>query len=247
MRRWLIFGLGLATVMLIAGCGGTSRQSEFQPSAESEISSEAEEAPYEAVEESETEEVGGPLANVGTITVLPEQGEEFTNHYRLGPLLYASDGSPPEEALAACNPAAAVPIDRSVFARGEVTVKYSQGTLPAEFDENLGYDTVVTNGDGEGLLAIRVDGEWQCRTSFYLEFQPGESQTFPIWVIIQGVLTNSRPRVPASVFNTWYFGPVTPYNVSLGLVIRGPGAGWCEEEWEGKVERLFLYNRSGRC
>lgn len=256
MRRWLILGLGVATVMLAVGCGSGSSsppQSELQSSTETEATSTSPSA-----EESQAES-GGPLTSVGTITGSPEKGTTFSDDYRVGPLLYSKEGSPPEEVLDACNVNNSTAIASSVFARGQVTITYQEGTLPTEVGVGS-LERVVQEVDrgeepGEGqlpsLVAFHAGGEWWCSsTSFVLHFQPRESQTFPIWVIAAQVLSNAQPRVPASRLNAWYFNPIgPPLEVDGGSVItRGPGAGWCEEETVGgKVERLFLYNRSGSC
>jgi hypothetical protein len=246
LRRSLVCVLGLVTALLVLGCGSGSQPSAPQPNQETEISPEAEEPTHEAVEESQTE-VGGPLSNVGTITTSPEKDMAFVSHYSLGPLMYASEGTPPEGALEACFPSSPPQIARSVFARGKLTVTYSEGSLPVEEYTTNTLRAVNANEEGAGLMAIEVGGEWYCRTSFYLSFEPGGSQTFPIWIIVEGVLTNGRPRVPASTYSGWYFNPIILSSYGGDETIHGPGAASCEREWEGTVERLFLYNRSGRC
>jgi len=255
MHRWLILALGVATAMLITGCGNASHspsQSEFPPSAETEETSVSSSA-----EESEAEP-GGPLTNVGTITESDGEGTTFSNHYRVGPLLYSNDGTPPEEVLEACNlindP---TELATSVFMRGQVAITYQEGTLPTEV--SLGSVTgpvvqEVNNGEeGSGqlnsLTAFHAGGAWWCTsTSSSIEFQPGETQTLPIWTIVSRVLSNAQPRLPARTLNAWYFEVIGPPLVTGRTVTtHGPGAGLCKEEYSFKEKLLFLYNRSGSC
>lgn len=251
MYRWLILGLGVTTLMFAVGCGSASHSpppSEPQSSAETEATSTP---PSMAESESEP---GGPLADVGTITRSDEEGTTFSDHYRVGPILYSKEGTPPEEVLEACNVNYPTLTARSVFARGQVTITYQEGTLPTEVSLGTVGEAVVQdvdNGEAEsggpvGPVAFRAGGEWLCQTSFSLEFQPGESQTLPFWIIAR-ILSNSQPRVPASTLNAWYFNFIDPYYVNHSVIIHGPGTGWCTEGPWGKEQRLFLYNRSGSC
>ena len=199
-------------------------------------------------------EPGGPLADVGTITRSDEEGTTFSDHYRVGPIIYSKEGTPPEEVLEACNVNYPTLTARSVFASGQVTITYQEGTLPTEVSLGTVGEAVVQdvdNGEAEsggpvGPVAFRAGGEWLCQTSFSLEFQPGESQTLPFWIIAR-ILSNSQPRVPASTLNAWYFNFIDPYYVNHSVIIHGPGTGWCTEGPWGKEQRLFLYNRSGGC
>lgn len=249
MRRWLVFGLGLPIVMLAVGCGSSS-QSPSPSEPQSRAETEAMSAPP-STEESESEsEPGGPLANVGTITESDGEGTTFSDRYRVGPLTYSNESTPPEEVLEACNRNYPNELATSVFARGEVTLTYQEGTLPTEV--NIGgevqevYNGAPESGQLDNAVAVQVDGQWLCTTA--IEFQQGESQTLPIWVIVSRVLSNAQPRVPASVFNTWYFefiGP--PFPPDRSVKTSGPGAGLCKEAYGVEEHLLFLYNRSGSC
>ncbi|MHB8492796.1 MAG: hypothetical protein ACYDA6_11375, partial [Solirubrobacteraceae bacterium] len=190
MCRWLIRGLGLATVILLVGCGSASQS---PPQRALQSSAETETTPTSRSAEESRSELGGPLADVGTITGSPEKGTTFTDHYRVGPLLYSNEGSPPEEVLAACNITNSTVIASSVFARGQVTIAYQEGTLPTEVVVgSLASVQEVNNRDLGDVVAFSAGGKWSCNsTSFVLHFQPGESQTFPIWIIAAGVLSNA--------------------------------------------------------
>jgi hypothetical protein len=244
MRRSLILGLGVVLAMLTVGCGSETNspsQSEVQSSEETEVASTP-----PSTEESQPE-VGGPLSYVGTITGSGE-GTTFSDVYSLGPLLYSKEGTPPEAVLNACHFNNSTTIASSVFARGQLIIKYEEGSLPTEVGITS-WENIV-KGNLAAVVAFRADGEWQCRgieEEFFLEFQPGESQTLPIWLTGYERLSNAQPRVPASVLNTWYFNYIgQPLGNQGRLTIHGPGAGWCEEEFN-EEERLLLYNRSGSC
>src|SRR5260221_1251168 len=270
MRRWLILGVGLAVTALVAIAlttlgGGQSRGTAIREAcgpfgasprysecalnyavAHGEATVNSESAPTDATTEAPPEKIGGSLSYVGTITGSGE-GTAFSDNYRLGPLLYSKEGTPPEAVLNACNLNNPTLIARSVCARGQLTITYQEGSLPTAIGINSWEE--VVQGKLYGVVAFRVNGEWQCRNEegLTLEFQPGGSQTLPIWVIAVQVLSNAQPRVPASVLNTWYFNFVgQPLGNQGSLTIHGPGAGWCEEEFS-EEERLLLYNRSGSC
>ena len=137
-------------------------------------------------------------------------------------------------------------IDSSVFIRGQLKVTYQEGSIPTTVPT---ITELIAGEDTLGIgLALDVDGSWQCTeligTSF--EFQPGETQTFPFWLILPGILTNEQPRVPVAVQNSWYFNF---FGQQLGLEevkVGGPGKVWCEDEYLEEW-RLFLYGRPGRC
>jgi hypothetical protein len=251
MRCWLIL-FGLATAMLVVGCGSSSPPlNEFRASTETEETS----APPPSTEESQSGP-GGPLADVGTITESDGEGTTFSDRYRVGPLMYSEEVTPPEEVLEACNLNYPTELATSVFAHGEVTLTYQEGTLPTEV--SLGsvtgpvvqevYNGEVESGNLNNLTAFRISGEWSCTsTSLGIEFQQGESQTLPFWVIVPRVLSNAQPRIPASVFNTWYFEAIGPYLGSRTVKTSGPGAALCEGAYGVEEHLLFLYNRSGSC
>lgn len=251
MRRWLILGLGVATVIFAVGCGSSSQS---PPPSELQTSTEIAETSNPPRTEEGESEPGGPLADVGTITGSDGKGTTFSNRYRVGPLLYSSEATPPEEVLEACNLNYPTELATSVFVRGQLTMTYQEGSLPTEV--GLGSaESIVGDEYGEGALnsavAFRTGGEWLCRTQLSFEFQPGESQTLPIWIIVPQVLSNAQPRLPASVYNKWYFSLVRPHfatdPIEPKLTAHGPGAELCNEEYGVKEELLFLYNRSGGC
>ena len=228
---------------LVAGCGSSSAPevSEVEPTEaaetrDPEVTEEAEPQP---------EEIGGPIETVGTTVVTDERGTTFEDTFKLGPLGEGEEGAPPASVLGACNYVSPGLTARAAFARGEMSVSYTEGTVPV-------YVAIPPSGIVQGeelydaLVAFELNNEWQCaqeelETASW-EFQPGETKTMPIWFLAGNLISNERPQVPAELYNSWYFAPV-------GLPLRrpstvtGPGAIKC-----GQYEtRLYLYKRSGRC
>lgn len=189
------------------------------------------------------EEPGGPLGDVGTIAN-HEKGMTFRDHFKIGPLLYPDEGTPPEEVLEACNLQYQGVIEKSVFARGEMSVSYAEGSFP----EFLGIDAegIVQGTDTAiDVVAYQMNGEWLCRqeelASTRYEIQPGETWNMPIWYIAEDILNNAQPRVPLEVLNGWHFQFVGPL-MSGTRTYSGPGVGECYG-----YDELYLYNRSGSC
>ena len=115
------------------------------------------EAAVEKQEAAEEEAVGLPLANVGTLTASDGEGTSFAESFRLGPLLYSSEGTPPSVVLDACGANYSTTIDQAVYSRGEVAISYREGglatTVPIVPNETV-------NGDGYlGVTAFQVDGD----------------------------------------------------------------------------------------
>jgi hypothetical protein len=179
------------------------------------------------------------------MVVTDERGTTFTDTFSLGPLGEGEEGAPPASVLSACNYVSAGLTARGAFARGEMSISYTEGTVPE-------YVAIPPSGIVEGeelfdaLVAFELNGEWQCAqeeletTSW--EFQPGETKTMPIWLLVGDIISNEHPQVPAEIYNSWYFAPIgVPFrNPSR---VTGPGAIKC-----GEYEtRLFLFKRSGEC
>jgi len=233
------------------GSGNSSASSSPQTEAQSSETTEAQET-TPSTTEAPPEEVGGPLSFVGTIT---GSGDNTTvsNRYSLGPLLYGSKETPPEEVLQACYMTESAIANASVFARGEVTTTYQEGSLPLPFIL-ISWEELALGGELSLITAFQLDGEWHCNSGYSeyegstsIEMQPGEALTVPFWIIGSRVLTNGQPRIPASELDSWSFKFIaSTYGYSHQLTVHGPGAGSCEEE-VGEEQRLLMYNRSGSC
>jgi len=190
---------------------------------------------------SSEEELGGPLTDVGTISV-SNNSTAFRDHFKIGPLVYPNEGTPPEEVLEACNLQYQGVVEKSAFARGEMSVSYAEGSFP----EFFGIETegiVQGTGAGANVVAYELNGEWLCRQeeleSTSYEIQHGETWNMPIWFIAEDILNNAQPRVLTEVKNDWHFKYVGP-NMTGTWKYNGPGAGEC-----AGYEELYLYNRSG--
>lgn len=202
-----------------------------------------------AATEEVSQSVGGPVSFVGTITGSDGRGTTLVDRYSLGPLINGSEGAPPEVVLNACRINEPGAIASSVFARGQVTTIYQEGSLPLAVPLNS-WEELAQGGDYFLIAAFRLDGEWRCNSETelgaFMELEPGESLSVPVWVVGTRVLTNAQPELPASVTNAWYFKFIASVNGYSELSITGPGAAHCEEEL-GEEQRLMLWNRSGRC
>ena len=222
-----------------AECVAELRAEEGRPApAPEEAEAETVEEP---VAEPPVEEPGGPLAYVGTIAI-SNKGTAFVDRYKIGPLIYPDEGMPPEEVLEACNLSYPSVLDKSVFARGEISVSYTEGS----FSELMGIDaenTVQDHGPGMEVVAYQKDGEWLCRQeeleSTSYEIRPGETWDLPIWFIAEEALSNAEPRVSTETENGWNFRFIGP-NMYGDWRYSGPGAGEC-----AGYEELYLYNRTG--
>jgi len=239
--------ISLIAVLLAAvafgGCGNDAEtESESRQAALAIEEQEAREERELVAEEKEAEEQ--ELTTVGTITGAGE-GTAVRNTYRLGPLLYPDEGTPPEAALSACLISGSAAISSSVFAEGELEIEYTEGTLPIPI--YLSNELIQTEGLQATLAAQEIDGEWLCAIEdvlgVYLELEPGETHTISFWVVDPGVLSNAQPELPDEVKNSWYFDFVGPIGNQTELTIQGPGAVFCEEEFD-QEERLMLYNRA---
>ncbi|MBS1885298.1 MAG: hypothetical protein JSS97_20290, partial [Actinobacteria bacterium] len=181
------------------------------------------------------------LENVGTIAISNHKGTAFVDHYKIGRLIYPDEAMPPEEVLSACNLTYQSVLDKSVFAPGEISVSYTEGSFP----ELMGIDaesTIQGNGPGMEVVAYQKDGQWLCRqeelASTSYEIQPGETWNLPIWFIAEEALSNAQPRISTETRNEWHFRFVGP-NMYGNWKYSGPGAGEC-----GGYDELYLYNRS---
>lgn len=254
----LSLGLFLALAVILAGCGSSS-----QPPAPSEArpTPNAEEATSSPSAKQPEPEPGDSLSTVGTLTETDGEGTTFSDNFRLGPLLSGGEHAPPEEVLDACNLTDPAEVAESVFARGQVTLTYQEGQLPVQVNLGGGYGGVqeVTTGEGYGegaldsAVAFQVGDEWWCVTGGgAIEFQKGESQTLPIWVLVSRVLSNAHPQVPKDILDRWYFEELGPPlgmpGINHSVATTGPGAGRCARRYGASKEQLlFLYNRSGGC
>ncbi len=240
----LVIALGAGVV---SGCGNGGSQSVIETETGTETVGRVEDSTEPAEEpEPEIEELGGQIEPVGTMTVTDERGTTFRETFSIGPLSNGEEAPPPASVLGACDFSVPSQTAQAAFARGEITVSYTEGTIPEQ---------VVINPQGivegeelfDAAAAVELGGEWLCigelGTSY--EFQPGETQALPMWLAVGGILSNEHPQVPADVYNTWRFHPVGPPDLLLRRpsTVSGPGAIKCDQY----ETQLYLYNRSGSC
>lgn len=255
MRLPAVSALGVVALLFVAavaGCGGSeSKQPTAAPREQSgnglaERHQRKSTGTTNAVPSSEVsapeKEPGGPLQDVGTFTVSDKEGTAYRNRYKIGPFFYPDEGSPPEEVLETCNLWNRAIVEKSVFARGEISVSYTEGSFPESF--GIDAEGIVSGTDiGIEVTAYQIGGKWLCRQEEQVlyEIQPHETWNIPIWFIDEAVLNNAQPQVPPEVSNGWHFGSVGPPMTGT-FIFRGPGAGDCYG-----YEAIYLYNRSGHC
>jgi hypothetical protein len=186
-------------------------------------------------------EPGGPLHEVGTMTETDGKGTAVHLQYTLGPLGYSPAGTPSTAVLEACHENYTSTIPQMGYSRGQMTVSYTEGSLPAEIA--LGANGAVlgisTASKWSGSVAYDVEGQWKCpaneEAGTSVTFQPGETKTFPMWVL-SGGLSNAQPRFSPAVMNGWEFTGVTVGTNPMEVTTTGPNAGRCESR-----DVLMLY------
>jgi hypothetical protein len=192
---------------------------------------------------SPTAEPGGSLRYVGTISQSNSEGTGISSKYSLGHLVYVP---PPTPVLEACNAASAETTAQTAYARGQVVVSYTHGSLAQDIELVPGEVVISTSKDApwQGTVAFDVAGQWRCdgtgeESGINVSFQPGETKTFPFWVLAQ-VLSNASPHVNPAVAEAWKFNAsgITIGTSRPTVTTSGPHAGSCENE-----DVLMLYAR----
>jgi len=195
---------------------------------------------------STAEEPGGPLSEVGTIRHSDGEGTAIGSSYELGPLIYSTTATPPAAVLEACGANYSTTIAQMAFARGQVTVSYTEGSLAQNIEFVPEGSVVSTSRQApwQGTVAYDIEGQWKCNGSGEesgadVTFQPGESKTVPFWILAQ-VLSNATPQVTPEMMDAWKFAPsgISTGGVHSVVTTSGRGAGRCEVE-----DVLMLYAR----
>ncbi len=188
-------------------------------------------------------EPGGPLSYVGTISQSNSEGTGVSSKYSLGHLIYVP---PPTPVLEACKAASAETTVQTAYARGQVVVSYTHGSLAQDMELVPGEVVATTSKDApwHGIVAFDDEGQWKCdstgeESDINVTFQPGETKTFPFWVLAQ-VLSNASPHVNPAVAEAWKFNAsgITIGTSRPTVTSSGPHAGSCENE-----DVLMLYAR----
>jgi len=241
-------GLSVAAAVLLAsGCGGgqaSTSVSVSQPATTDQATTSAGStatAPRPAA--------GDHLAPVATIT-RSAKGTAFAESISLGPIRYGEEGAPPAEVLDACGENDTATIATSAFVEGAVTVSYTRGILPATGYFQLGHDQPVfqnivgnlepgENEPTESLLVINHDGAWDCQGDaegrVQLNFQPGQSTTYELWILMIGARTNEHPTLTQGSLDVLGLAPLL-HSEALGTTptttVTGPRAATCRNPEE---------------
>jgi len=203
-------------------------------------------------EEAAAVAAAGPLSYVGTVTYSDDDGTTFKAGFKVGRLHTASELRPPEPVLSACGDDYSTGIASSLFARGEATITYEEGSLPYEFNV-FGSGTEDGERQEAAHTALEIDGLWECTgENGVVTFEPGETLTFPFWMVAPLVISNAEPDIDWAQVDTWSIGAETGgIEVGDGLGVArtsGPGAVSCflpgVEGMKGTLAyRLLLYGR----
>jgi hypothetical protein len=191
------------------------------------------------------------LPEIGTYTVA-SKNTKFVSEIRLGSLQYGQAGAPPSEVLSAC-PGASESVGNAAFAQGEMIATYSEGSVAFQVSLN-GKGSMA--GVGSSNLALHTSSGWTCSGEeiTQLTFQPGQSATFPFWIINGEALTNARPRLSQAELNRVALN-LKPFGAweheqPTSITVSGPQAVTCESEQGEQRYKLLPYaqlNKGGSC
>jgi hypothetical protein len=223
----------------LTGCGSTHTASSptvvtIPPSSPPQASTVAS-TPTQTATTSAPPEAGGQ-PTLGAITATNGHGTAIKQEYRLGPPLYGNTSPPPAEALEACNANSPELVASSVFASGEDTVRYTEGSLPIQVHiDPVDVASAAVRGETAATrVPFSINGRWQCDSSsqeMTVTLQPGQNTTYPIWVIIENAMSNQHPHVGASELHEWEFtgGGIHPETDFLETRhSTGPNATGCQ-------------------
>jgi hypothetical protein len=179
---------------------------------------------------------GGPLSRVGALTASGSEGRVVSAAYRLGPLLYSKEGSPPQAVLKACgvDPSA---LANTVFSRGEITATFVEGPTIADF--RFSPHESVDGQSYRGVTAFDVSGNWLCGGEFETILKRGAPKSFRFWIVSE-VLSDAEPEVSKANLNTWHFVLIP---VLAHPTFRATGAGAANCDYRGDDDMLMLYAR----
>jgi hypothetical protein len=180
------------------------------------------------------------------------KGTIFREEYRLGAIKYGSEGAPPSEVLEACNRNDSTVIETSGFARGQVTLAYLHGVVPATAFVTMvrGMDTVAGPETFTAIPVLNHDGSWDCAGnsqeragSVQLTFRPGQSTTYELWFLLLNARTNVHPTLPQHTINEVTLSLSTTVD-QIGLsgtsTVQGPHAATCMGPNEPLPDHLLL-------
>ena len=243
-----------AAVVALAACGGGGASSTTTTAgvatAPSALSSQASSATtaHTPASPAPSSEV---LPYIGSVTD-SGKGTIFREEYRLGAIKYGSEGAPPSEVLEACHRNDSTVIETSGFARGQVTLAYLHGVVPATAFVTMvrGMATVTGTEPFTAIPVLKHDGSWDCAGnsqeragSVQLTFRPGQSTTYELWFLLLNARTNVHPTLPQHTLNevTLSLGAtVDQIGLSGTSTVQGPHAATCMGPNEPLPDHLLL-------
>lgn len=243
-RRYASLGLSLVALTL-AGCGGSNRPA-LGVGSETVFTAPEAATTSSTTHTTTTAAPSNPSHYVGTISQSDGEGTAFNVQYRIGKPVAGSASRPPQAVLTACDYTYSPWIASAVFVPGQVTISYTEGSLPITLFIASAAFAMDETPDQSAEVAFDLEGDWHCPAdeegeNLSFEFQPGQSRTMMMWLLWAEILSNAHPRLSGSETNGWEFQPigVNPGGNALPhITARGPGAATCYGE-----PLLMLYDR----
>lgn len=233
--------LALIVALVLVGCGSSGPTSSTASSAQPVANASTDQTGSPSSSQT-TPATAATLPGIGTYTVVAKN-TKFVSEIRLGSLQYGQAGAPPSEVLSAC-PGASESAGNAAFAQGEMIATYAEGSVPFQVSLN-GKGSMA--GVGSSNLALHTSSGWTCSGEeiAQLTFQPGQTATFPFWIINGEALTNARPRLsPAELnrvsLNLKPFG-AWEHEQPTSITVSGPQAVTCGSEQGEQRYKLLPY------
>jgi hypothetical protein len=186
---------------------------------------------------------GDPVHYAGTMTISSTDAT-ITASFSVGPVVYSTAGTPPTEALEACdwdNPSV---IANTAFVRGELTLHYARGSASSALA--LLRPVLLISGQEAGKAVLDIDHHWACgQNAQHPEeiLHRGEFRRYAMWLLTEPL---GSSKIRSAVSDSWQFNSnaLSPWKVGPNstVTMSGPDARTC-----GTQTALFLYPTARSC
>lgn len=187
--------------------------------------------------------LGDPLHYAGTMTISSKDAT-ITASFSVGPIVYSTAGTPPSEALNACDWGNRSLIAKTAFVRGVLSLHYAHGSARSALA--LLRPVLLISGQEAGKAVLDIAGHWACgQKAQHPEeiLHRGESRHYEMWLLTEPA---GSSKITSSVSDSWQFNPnaLSPWKVGPNstVTMSGPGARTC-----GTQTALFLYPTAQSC
>jgi hypothetical protein len=244
----------------LAACGGAAAPSKppdpFHPLTTSTTSSTDNTSPSTNPQGVSS----GNYTNIGTETVSLDPGSgggQAVLSYSIGsPVVAANPPKAAAQVFSACDMQTATLTGQSVFVPGSLTITFQGGPYASQVHVNGGDIGSLANeslvgganlADGVLAEAVAVNGQWSCGDStgglvngssgFEATISPGQSVTYPIWVIAENALNNGTPTFSQTANPDWAFtGNTVTGGLPDAISASGPHAFVCSTDPNAQQE-----------